>query len=96
MRRRETENIKYVILQFLKQRKLDKPLMERKIIEAWSIVLGKNISKYTTNLVVKNRKLYVEISSSVLRHDLFMSRDEIVTSLNKQAGGNVIDEVVFR
>jgi hypothetical protein len=96
MRRRETENIKDLIQEFLKLRKLDKPLFEKKIVNAWSKVLGENISEYTTDIIVRNRKLYVTLSSSVLRHDLFLSRDEIMQSLNKYVGCDVIDEVVFR
>ncbi|OJV45382.1 MAG: hypothetical protein BGO29_12010 [Bacteroidales bacterium 36-12] len=96
MRRRETESIKDLIQEFLKLRKLDKPLFEKKIVNAWSKVLGENISEYTTDIIVRNRKLYVTLSSSVLRHDLFLSRDEIMQSLNKYVGCDVIDEVVFR
>lgn len=95
MRRRNTETIRDVIEQFLKQKKLDKPLFEKKIVDAWPEVLGKNIMNYTGNLSVKNRKLYVTITSSVLRHDLFISRENIVESLNKHVGSHVIDEIVF-
>jgi hypothetical protein len=96
MRRRNTETIRDVIEQFLKQKKLDKPLFEKKIVDAWPEVLGKNIMNYTSNLAIKNRKLYVTITSSVLRHDLFISRENIVESLNKHVGSHVIDEIVFR
>ena len=96
MRRRNTETIRDVIEQFLKQKKLDKPLFEKKIVDAGPEVLGKNIMNYTSNLAIKNRKLYVTITSSVLRHDLFISRENIVESLNKHVGSHVIDEIVFR
>lgn len=96
MRRRNTETIGDVIQQFLKQKKLDKPLFEKKIMDAWPEVLGKNIIAYTSDLSVKNKKLYVTITSSVLRHDLFISRDNIVQSLNNHVGSHVIDEIVFR
>ena len=96
MRRRNTETIRDVIEQFLKQKKLDKPLFEKKIVDAWPEVLGKNIMNYTSNLSVKSRKLYVTITSSVLRHDLFISRENIVESLNNHVGSHVIDEIIFR
>jgi len=35
------------------------------------------------------------LTSSVLRHDLFLSREEIKNSLNKHVGAVVIDDVVF-
>ena len=47
MRRRNTESIRDVIQQFLKQKKLEKPLNEKRIIDAWPEVLGKNIVAYT-------------------------------------------------
>ncbi|MDD4490759.1 MAG: DUF721 domain-containing protein [Paludibacter sp.] len=96
MRRRNTESIRDVIEQFLKQKKLDKPLFEKKVVDAWPEVLGKNIMEYSNNLYVKNGILYVTITSSVLRHDLFISRENIVQSLNNHVGNHVIDDIVFR
>jgi hypothetical protein len=96
MRRKNTELISDVIHQFLKQRKLEKPLYEKRIIDAWPVVLGKNIVAYTSELSIKNKILYVKLTSSVLRHDLFISRENIVISLNKHVGYNVIDDIVFR
>ncbi len=85
-----------VIRQVLKSQHLDKPLNEKRLIDAWPLILGNNIMKYTTGLSIKNRILYVSLSSSVLRHDLFLSREEIVKSLNKQVGTDVIVDIVFR
>lgn len=96
MRRRNTELISDVIQQFLKQKKLEKPLYEKRIIDAWPEVLGKNIVAYTSELSIKNKTLYVQLTSSVLRHDLFLSREQIVKSLNNHVGFNVIDDIVFR
>ena len=96
MRRRNTEEIRDVIQQFLKQRKLDQPLYEKRVVDAWSEVLGKNIINYTSELSVKNKKLHVTINSSVLRHDLFISREQIVRSLNKYVGSDVINDIVFK
>jgi len=75
---------------------LDKPLNEKRLIDAWPIVLGANIVQYTSELSIKNRVLYVGLNSSVLRHDLFLSRDEIKESLNKHVGVDVIIDIVFR
>jgi len=60
------------------------------------LILGSNIMKYTTALNIRNRVLYVNLSSSVLRHDLFLSREQIKNSLNKQVGAEVIVDIVFR
>lgn len=96
MRKKNTELLRDVIGQVLKTNHLDKQLNEKRLIDAWPKVLGENIKKYTTELVIKNRILYVTISSSALCHDLFISREEIKNSLNKSVGADVIKEIVFR
>lgn len=96
MRKRNTELLKDVIQQVLKTNHLEKPLNEKRLIDAWPKVLGENIMQYTTELVIKRRVLYVQLSSSVLRHDLFISREEIKNSLNRVVGEEVITEIIFR
>jgi len=96
MRKRNTELLKDVISQVLKSNKLDKKLNEKHLIDAWPLVLGTNILQYTTELSIKNRVLYVSLNSSVLRHDLFLSRQDIKKSLNDRVGVEVIFDIVFR
>lgn len=96
MRKKNTEILSDVIRQVLKEQHLDAPLNEKRIIDAWPLVLGNNILQYTSDLIIKNKVLYVSLTSSVLRHDLFLSREEIKKSLNKQVGTEVITDIIFR
>jgi len=96
MRKKNTELLSDVILQVLKEQHLDKPLNEKRLVDAWPLILGSNIMKYTSGLSIQNRVLYVNLTSSVLRHDLFLSREEIKKSLNKHVGAEVIVDIVFR
>ena len=96
MRKKNTELLSDVIRQVLGELHLDQPLNEKRLIDAWPQVLGKNIVQYTSDLNIKNRVLYVSLTSSVLRHDLFMSREEIKKSLNNQVGVEVIVDIVFK
>ena len=96
MRRKNTEQLGDVIRQFLQQSRLSKPLNEQRMLSAWPEVLGPNIQAYTSHISIKNKVLYVTITSSVLRHDLFLSREQIVESLNRQVGAEVINEIIFR
>jgi predicted nucleic acid-binding Zn ribbon protein len=95
MRRNNTELLRDVIGQFLKENKLEKQLHEKRLMDAWPRVLGENIKQYTTQLNVRNRVLYVKLSSSVLRHELFLTKEQIVQSLNTAVGALVIDDIVF-
>ena len=95
MRKQNTERLRDIIKQVLQEQHLAGKLNDKHIIEAWPVVLGKNISKYTTDLNIKNKTLYVRLSSSVLRHDLFLSREEIKKALNRHVGQEVINDIVF-
>ncbi|MFA6580305.1 MAG: DUF721 domain-containing protein [Paludibacter sp.] len=96
MRKKNTELLSEVIRQVLKEQHLEAPLNEKRLIDAWPLVLGKNILQYTSDLKIKNKVLYVTLTSSVLRHDLFLSREEIKKSLNKQVGAEVLVDIIFQ
>ena len=96
MRRNNTDKLEDVLGQVLKQNHLDEKLYETRVINSWAVVLGENIMRYTTNIYFNNKKLYVTLSSSVLRHELFLTRTEIRNSLNKYVGADVLKEIVFQ
>lgn len=96
MRKRNTETLKDVILQVLKQQKLERPLYEKRLIEAWPVVLGESIANYTTDIKINNKIMFVTLSSSVIRHELFLTRADIIQKLNNQVGAEVIKEIILK
>lgn len=96
MQHKNAQSIGEAISQFLKENRLDRRFDETTIIQAWTSVLGKSIANYTSSLYIKNRVLYVQLSSSVLRHELQMSREKIKLRLNEFVGKEVITEIIFR
>lgn len=96
MRRKNTEKLSDILGQVLRQNSLDEKLYETRVIKSWPAVLGDNIMRYTTSLYFNKKKLYVSLSSSVLRQELFLTREEIKNSLNKYVGADVVKEIVFQ
>jgi predicted nucleic acid-binding Zn ribbon protein len=96
MRRSNTEKLDEILSQVLKQNHLDEKLYEVRVIKSWSVVLGENIMNYTSNIYFSKKKLYVTLSSSVLRQELFLSRDNIKKLLNENVGADVVQEIVFK
>ena len=66
------------------------------VVDAWKDVVGPVITRYTTNLFIKNQVLYVSLSSSVIRQELMMGREMLIRNLNAQVGSQVIVNIVFR
>ena len=96
MRRNNAEQIGDVIRKFFRINGLESPLNEYRLVQAWKDVVGPVISKYTSNLYIKNQILYVHLTSSVLRQDLMMGRDILVRNLNEKVGAQVIVNIIFR
>lgn len=68
---------------------------ETAIVAHWEEIMGKTIASRTTELYIKDQKLFLKLSSSVLRNELQMARQKIIDLLNARAGSEVIREVVF-
>lgn len=96
MKRNDAQQIGDMIRKFFRQNGLESPLNEYRLVQAWNDVVGPVISRYTTNLYIKNQILYVHLSSSVLREELMMGRDVLVRNLNQRVGAQVIVNIIFR
>lgn len=84
-----------IIKEFLKENNWDGKIKETRVIQAWSLLLGKNVTMYTTSIFVKNKVLYVKLSSSVLRGELQMCRDMLIKRLNDHIGEEVVTNIIF-
>ncbi len=96
MKRNNTELLGDVIRRFLRQEGLETPLNEYRLVDAWKDVVGPTVTRYTTNLYIRNQVLYVHLSSSVVRQELLMTRAALVRNLNARVGSQVIVNIVFR
>jgi len=96
MRRHNTQKFGEVLKEVLQNQHLDTKLYEMQLIESWEKVLGATVKKYTTDIYIYNQKLYVKLSSSILRNDLLLSREKLIQALNKQVGVPVISDIIFR
>ena len=96
MRKSQTQNISEIISMILKKNGLDNKLAEVRAIRAWEELLGRTVARYTRNLVIKDKTLYVSLNSSIVRNELLMIRDELIKRLNEKAGKQLIEKIVFK
>ena len=71
-------------------------MLEERVQRLWGELFGPSIAKYTSNVYIKNRVLYVNMTSSVVRSEMIALRKKLVITLNEHAGSDVIDDVVIR
>ncbi|MDR2621265.1 MAG: DUF721 domain-containing protein [Dysgonamonadaceae bacterium] len=70
-------------------------LAETRLMDSWNKVLGSSVSRFTDNLYIRKRVLYVKLTSSVLKSELMLCREQMIGKLNNQAGRDVIDNIIL-
>jgi hypothetical protein len=96
MRRSNTQKIDELIKEVLKESKLDVKLKEYELVNSWERVIGKTVANATTDIYIRNRRLFVAVRSSVIRNELMIIRDGLVKALNREVKANIIDDIVVR
>ena len=95
MFKRDVKAIKELILRNLRVQGLETPLLQKRLMEAWPVVAGEGINRYTGSVTIRNQTLYVHLTSPALRADLSMQRSEYVKRLNDYVGSQVITDIRF-
>lgn len=96
MKKQEPLSIKEIIAQFIDVNDMGQKLDETQLIRLWPKIAGETVNAYTQSLQVRNRTLYVYLSSAVLRNELMMLRNELLRRYTEEFGHPVIDNIVFR
>ena len=95
MFKRSSLLIRDIILKNLREQGLETPLLQKRLIDSWSEVMGQLIASYTDDLYIRNQSLFVKLKNPALRSELSLQRQEIVRRLNSHVGSQVIADVRF-
>lgn len=98
MRRREPVRLGDVLDDFF----ASTPTIARKIAEAripdlWPAIVGDLVASYTTRIEIqRGGRLFVYVSSSVVRSELFMRRATLCDAINAALGREVVSTVIIK
>lgn len=93
MFRRSVEPIDQVLNQYLRRRGMETPLLQKRLMDAWDMVAGHVVARYTTEKFIKNQTLFVRIVNPALKQDLSMMRAQLVGRLNAAVGSGIITDI---
>lgn len=90
-------NIKEVLGDVIgNNKKLKKGYSMLRIKEAWNQEMGTMICSYTQKFYFKDGILTVYLTSAPLRNELSMSKEKVISILNKACNENIIQSIIFR
>lgn len=95
MKRVEPESIGDVLRRTIEEQNMTSRLRETRAIELWPRIVGPHIAACASRPVVKNRIMTIGIPAAPLRHDLMMSRSQIIDIINQTLKAEVIADIRF-
>ena len=96
MRKTETAGIKELVNALMKKYGAEDKIAEVRLIRAWEELLGKSVGKFTRNIYVKDKKLFVSISSSIVKTEIMLIKNELISKLNEKAGKKIINQIIVK
>jgi predicted nucleic acid-binding Zn ribbon protein len=86
--------LKDVIEKLIDAYKLRSKFDEKALQADWGEIAGKHIEKYTKELTIREKKLYIKVESSVVRQELTFIRSRLIEVINRRFGKKMIEEIV--
>ena len=96
MRRTRTRLIGEVLEEFFKRPYVAAKIAEGRLPEYWREIVGEYAAMQTHEIRLENHILYIGISSSVVRNEIFFRRDELMTLLNQRSGHRIINAIIVK
>jgi len=95
VKRSEEQSIKEVISIFLDRMKLRSKFNEVQLRQAWSGIMGPTIAQYTEEMFMREKTLYIRLSSPALKNELSYSKEKLKKVVNEILGGEYVDKILF-
>jgi hypothetical protein len=81
---------------FLAGSRIKGEIQALQIEEIWEKIMGKTIAKYTENIRIINKTLFITTHVAPLKQELMFQKEKIKLRVNEALGSNDIAEVVIQ
>jgi hypothetical protein len=84
------------IKQYLNHSRLKGEIQALQVEDVWEKIMGRTVARYTDNLKVIHKTLYVTTHVAPLKQELNFQKDKIKLRINEALGDKVIENVVIQ
>lgn len=89
-------SLKDAIKLYLNQSRIKGSIQALQIEDVWETVMGKTVARYTENIKVINKTLFITTTVAPLKQELLYQKEKIKLRVNEALGEKVIEEVVIQ
>jgi predicted nucleic acid-binding Zn ribbon protein len=93
MRRKNEQPIGEVLKDMFREYGLERKYQQAEIGYVWNNLLGPSVAHVTGRVILKNGRLTVYLSSSLVKHELNMMRTRLISGLNEAMGEELVREI---
>lgn len=93
-RKKEAEPLETAFNDLLKAYRLEGKFREKSLIHDWPELVGKTIADRTSSVFIRDKKLFVKLTSGPIKKELMMSRGNLLKLIETKYGQGVIEDLV--
>jgi predicted nucleic acid-binding Zn ribbon protein len=93
-RKKEAAPLEAAFNELLKAYRLEDQFKEKLLISSWGEIVGKTIADRTTSVFIREKKLFVKLSSGPIKKELMLNRSKVLILIEEKVGKGVVDELV--
>ena len=87
--------IKNLLNIFLKKNKLEKGLLDLEVKKVWHELMENGVSNYTTDVSLKNKTLFIKLSSPALKEELSYGKEKLIKLINERFKKTIVEKIVL-
>ena len=94
-RKKDATPLGEALQDLLKSYRLEDTYQEKVLLASWPKLMGKTIADRTGNLYIKDKKLFVKITSGPVKKELQRNKSKVIALIESEVGKGIVDDVVF-
>ena len=87
--------IKDLVNIFLKKNKLEKGLLDLEVKKVWFELMDNGIANYTLDINLRNKTIYIKLSSPALKQELSYGKEKLMNLINKKFDKEIVQKIVL-
>lgn len=87
--------IKNLLNIFLKKNKLERGLLDLEVKKVWHELMENGVSNYTSDVSLKNKTLYIKLSSPALKQELSYGKEKLIKLINERFEKIIVEKIVL-
>ncbi len=87
--------IKNLLNIFLKKNKLERGLLDLEVKKVWHELMENGVSNYTSDVSLKNKTLYIKLTSPALKEELSYGKEKLIKLINERFEKIIVEKIVL-